>query len=326
MALPATTPILTPFNLEIVQVELSSKCVLKCPRCPRTELALPYLNQEISTEDFVRAFTPEVLSQIKYLLFCGHTGDPIYATNLLDVVEYVKSVSDTRIRIVTNGSYKKSDWWQQLGQLLDSDDGITFSIDGWDDQSNNQYRIDSNWTSIVSAIKILKNTSACYVNWSTIYFNFNQDHIERIIAAAKELGCDQMRLIKSAKFGAEYAVDGIDLLQPTRDYVSTDNNYQRGKIVFVREDPFVIEKTQQCHPWAKCLNGAKEINVTVQGHVYPCGWFNTGYNSNSFVEKWQDRINIRSRSLIEILEDPLWSELTNAFNLQICEIKCRSCP
>jgi len=78
--LQVTTPISTSFNLDIVQVEITSKCTLKCPRCPRTELTLDYINQEISLGSFKEIFTPLVLSQIKFLLFCGHTGDPIYAT------------------------------------------------------------------------------------------------------------------------------------------------------------------------------------------------------------------------------------------------------
>lgn len=326
MDLQVITPISTPFNLDIVQIELTSKCVLKCPRCPRTELDLPYLNQELTTEDFIRAFPPDTLAQIKYLLFCGHTGDPIYATNLLDVVDYIKSNSSTHIRIVTNGSYKKDDWWQRLGNLLDRDDGVTFSVDGWDNESNNQYRVDSNWNSIINGINVLRKSSDCYISWSTIYFNFNQGRIDQIENIARSAGCDQLRLVRSAKFGVQYFKNGVDPLQPLPNLISKDNNYQRDKIVFGREDPFAIEQTKSSHPWAKCLNGAKEINVTVQGHVYPCGWFNTGYQKNSFVEKYVDRINIKSRSLRDILEDQLWNELIKDFDLPICDIKCRSCP
>ena len=325
MAIQATTPILTSFNLDIVQVELSSKCTLKCPRCPRTELKLDYLNQEITLKEFVKIFTPSVLNQIKYLLFCGHTGDPIYAKDFLEIVDYIKTNSTTRLEIVTNGSYKDAEWWTLLGCMLDEDDGVVFSIDGWDNKSNNRYRVNSDWDSIQTGIRALGEASPCYINWSTIYFAFNQDKISNIAQLAEQAGCDTFQLVRSAKFDGRYLVGGVDPLKPTQALVSDDNNYKREKQVFGRDDPFAIEQTKQMHLFAKCLNGAKELNVTVEGYVYPCGWFNTGYQDNAFAEKYKDKINAKTRTLKEILEDPLWDELTKEFNLEICNIKCRNC-
>jgi MoaA/NifB/PqqE/SkfB family radical SAM enzyme len=283
------------------------------------------LNQELTLKEFTSIFTPSILSQIKYLLFCGHTGDPIYARDFLEIVNYVKTNSATRIEIVTNGSYKDPEWWTQLGSLLDQDDGVVFSIDGWDDESNNQYRVNSNWDSIMLAIGTLRNAGSCYINWSTIYFAFNQHKINHIAQLAERAGCDTFQLVKSAKFGERYLVNGVDPLQPTADFVSDDNNYKREKKVFGRDDPFIIEQTKIVHPWAKCLNGAKELNVTVEGYVYPCGWFNTGYQENAFADKYKSKINAKTRNLKDILEDPVWNELTKEFNLEICNIKCRNC-
>lgn len=325
MDLPVITPISTPFNLDIVQVEVTSKCTLKCPRCPRTELELDYLNQEIDLKTFQKIFPPEVLNQIKYLLFCGHTGDPIYATEFLGIVKYVKQHSSTMIRIVTNGSYKKTNWWIDLAMLLDDRDGVTFSVDGWDAESNNLYRVNSDFDSILNAIRTLKSHGSCLIKWSTIYFNFNQDQIDKIMSLVQHIGCDVFQLVRSAKFDGKYLVNNNDPLKPTQNFVSKDNNYERLKQVFGRDDPFVIEQSKHVHPYAKCLNWAKELNVVVTGEVYPCGWFNTGYQANSFVDKHKDKINAKIRSLKDILEDPLWSELTDQFDLQICKIKCKSC-
>lgn len=325
MDLQVITPISTPFNLSIVQVEISSKCVLKCPRCPRTELDLPWLNQEMSLEQFKLVFSKEVLDQIQDLLFCGHTGDALYAKDFLDIVEYVKQTSQTRIQITVNGSYKKPDWWAKLGRLLGDADGVTVSVDGWDNESNNKYRVNSDFDSIVSGIRTLRANSECYINWSTIYFEFNQHHIDQIADIARELGCDSFHLVKSAKFDNHYLVNGTDLLKPSIEFVSKNNNYERKKIIFRRENPFAIKQTKQVHAFAKCMNGAKEINVTVDGYVFPCGWFNTGYQENAFFQRNKDKINAYTRSIKDILEDPLWNQLTDQFDLEICRIKCKSC-
>ena len=92
------------FNYKTVHVELSSKCVLKCPRCPRTELQLDRLTQEITLGEFKSGFPVDVLSKIEHFIFCGDIGDPIYATEFLEIIEYIKQNSSVRVRIVTNGS------------------------------------------------------------------------------------------------------------------------------------------------------------------------------------------------------------------------------
>ena len=318
---------LTSFNLNIVQVEVSSKCTLKCPRCPRTEFRLPYLNQEINLETFKKCFTPEILSYIKHLIFCGHTGDPIYASDFLEIISYVKNNSKTSIRITTNGSYKKESWWINLSQLLDHNDVITFSIDGWDNESNNQYRINSDWTSIIEAIRTVKKYSKCILKWSTIYFSFNQNNIDNIIDIAKSLGCDVFTLVRSSKFDGRYSINGSDPLKPLQKLVSTTNNYQRDKIVFGRDDSFTMELEANKHPWAKCLNHNREINVTVEGLVFPCGWFNLGYQINNFVEINRNLLDINKRPLLEILADPIWQDFINNLEvnpLEICKIKCKN--
>lgn len=321
-----TTPISTLFNLDTVQVEISSKCVLKCPRCPRTELLLPFLNQEIDLALFKQAFTPDTLAQIKYLLFCGHHGDSIYAAAFLEIIAYVKQNSKTNIRLITNGSYKKYAFWEQLGSLLDENDGVTFSIDGWDNDSNNLYRVNSDFDSIVDGIRTLRSHSKCYINWSTIYFKFNENHIQAIASKARDTGCDTFQPVKSSKFDYRYLVNGIDTLKPTNPEYIAGHAHQHGQIVFGRSDPFTYDLNKGKHAWAKCLNGNREINVTIEGHVYPCGWFNTGYQKNLFVKKYQDRMSIHTRSIKEILEDPMWAELVGTFTsgpLPVCRVKCQ---
>lgn len=324
MGSPVTAPISTPFNTRTVHVEISSKCTLKCPRCPRTEISPPWLNQEISLADFQIIFPPDILQHIEYLLFCGHTGDPIYATEFLEVIEYVKRNSPTKVRIVTNGSYKKVDWWQRLGQSLTDDDGVIFSVDGFDHDSNNIYRVNSDWPSIMLGMRTLRESSDCIIEWSMIYFSFNQNRTNDILSQARAMGCDQVTFVRSSKFDLQYLVDGQDPLKPHDKYVAQDYNYQRERHTLGRPEPFDIRARQKVHPFAKCLNHAKEVNVVVDGSVHPCSWFNSGYQRNEFVERYHDRLNARTRGLRAVLEDPIWQELINGFDLEICRIKCKN--
>ena len=165
------------FDYSEIHIEISSRCILKCPRCPRTELSTELkdvLNQDYSLAEFCTIFPPEILKDIKSILFCGDKGDPIYARNFLGIVEYIKEHNPTlAINITTNGSYKSEDWWTNLGQALSPRDRITFSIDGWDHESNNMYRVNSEWSSIIKGLQTLskiENADRPIIHWSTILF------------------------------------------------------------------------------------------------------------------------------------------------------------
>lgn len=317
------------FNYQNIHIELSSKCVLKCPRCPRTELLLDTLNQEVSLEEFKVGFPISTLSKIKHILFCGDIGDPIYATEFLEIVEYIKHNSTSRLHIVTNGSYKKANWWQKLGSLLDYNDLVTFSVDGWDNNSNNLYRVNSDFDSIVLGIKTLRASSECLIQWSAIYFSFNQDKINLMRDLAKDLGCNEFQTVKSSKFDHRYIVNGVDNLKPSANlvadtlvYVTHINRLKDSKYI-----PIVNEFPAKLHAWAKCLNYKKDLFVSVNGLLTPCPWFNSNYQNNEFVKNNIQRLSIKHRSFFDILNDNLlWQEFVDLLATtppEICQIKCK---
>jgi MoaA/NifB/PqqE/SkfB family radical SAM enzyme len=280
--------------------------------------------------DFKKGFPIDTLNHIKHFIFCGDLGDPIYATEFLEIVEYIKQNSDIRLRIVTNGSYKKPKWWNNLGLLLDHNDMVTFSVDGWDDQSNNLYRVNSDFDSIVQGIQALKQSSTCTIKWSTIYFAFNQDHIDHIRSLAKHLGCHQFQTVKSSKFKGRYLSNNIDSLLPRESLVAKTSVYESNvETLHVNQYDLITPRSpEKPHPWAQCLNYKKDLFVGINGLVLPCPWFNNGYQSNTFVEQHKDRLSIRNRSFFEIVgDDDLWNQLLDSFEnetLEICRLKCKN--
>lgn len=310
------------FNVQNIHIEISSKCTLKCPRCPRTELAPEHLNKEITLAEFQLAFPSDVLKEIKSFAFCGDVGDPIYATEFLEIIEYLK-VHDIRVIIITNGSYKSTEWWAQLGTLLRLDDQVTFSVDGWDQDSNNLYRVNSNYDSIVTGIKALRVATDCHIVWSTIIFNFNETQLDNIKTTAKELGVDHFQVVNSTKFDGRYLVNGVDPLKPT--VTNPTNNYIMTNVSF-QDRSIPLIPNRQFHKWAKCLNWQKLMFINVEGLVFPCPWFNTGYQQNPFIQKYKDKLSIKTRPLSDILNDPLWNEFMTSLELSpldVCKFKCK---
>ena len=271
------------------------------------------------------AFPPSMLASMKSFLFCGDVGDPIYATEFLEIIAYLKR-NEILVKIVTNGSYKSVDWWDRLGHMLTNADSVTFSVDGWDQASNELYRVNSNFDSIVTGIKSLRAASECKIIWSYIVFNFNEHHSIKIKDLAKSLGVDEFVEVHSTKFDGRYAVNGVDPLRPEVVIGESSYHKKRDKLSD-RRLTIEIVKQKAAHSWAKCLNWKKEMFINVDGLVFPCPWFNSGYQQNDFVEKYRDRLSIKTRPLSDILADPLWEEFLTRlelFPLEVCSIKCKN--
>lgn len=343
--------------------EVSSKCSLKCPRCPRTEKMGKYKITELDLEFFKTHFPPEFICEhMDRILFCGGQGDPIYCKEFLDIIRYFKeSYPDIIIEITTNGSYKTVAWWKELKSILTDTDSITFSIDGWDNNSNNQYRVNSNFESILSGLDAIKGTLA-YVRWSTIMFKFNQDRIDDIEELAKEYGADTFDLTQSMLFGSHgfpQYIDpetGTDLLQPDNEYVSRYGRHERyfkdltNKVrriptrYFERKQYYEDlwkEKSKNLKVLPLCMTNNRGKYIDAEGIVYPCSWVSHpfGQRSSKFRQKqifWKDSLwvahkdtfNLTKRSLEDVLNDDLWGKLISSWSSEgkcfiECEQKCR---
>lgn len=326
-------------------LEPSAVCTLKCPRCPRTEHPnTPWLNKNM-TLDFVKKFlTPDLLKQhVKRITMCGDVGDPIYCKQYIDIVRYIKSTNpNIHVFTITNGSHKKHDWWKELASVLNHRDTINFSVDGYDDASNNLYRINSNFDSIIDGIKAIRSVNSdVFLNWATIVFAFNQDHLDRIKSIATDLKMDGFQITRSTKFGSKYgdAYGGVnDMLEPRAEFISKSHRYER-------ELANISGREQDCQDYLQhnkkkyievkqeyadhtivplCEIGNRGVYVNAEGVIFPCSWTSFPYHSlsdgiktiqwyDSFFAKYRDLMNLNNRSFEEIISDPLWHKCSNGW-------------
>jgi MoaA/NifB/PqqE/SkfB family radical SAM enzyme len=326
-------------------LEPSAVCTLKCPRCPRVEHPdTPWLNKSMTLDFVKKFFTVDMLkNNVRRVTMCGDVGDPIYCKEYIEICRYIKRIDPTiHIFTITNGSHKKAEWWAELGTVLNEYDTVNFSIDGYNNETNNQYRINSDWSSIINGIKSLRNVNKeVFINWAMIMFSFNQDHVDNIVKQANELGMDQLQITRSTKFGSKYgqAYGGsTDLLEPRPEYVSSSHRYER-------ETRNISGRTQNNHEYLEhnkqkyikikqqysnqpvtplCEIGNRGIYVNAEGVVFPCSWTSFPYTSltnkdktihwpDSFFAKYRQQMNLNYRTFDEIIQDPLWSKCSNGF-------------
>ena len=315
-------------------IELSSKCTLRCPRCSRQEVPNGLINTELDLAFIQKNFTPEFIREhVRKITFCGDDGDPIYAHDLIPVIRYFKSVYPVEIVIVTNGSYRPKAWWQELGYFLSAKDQVHFSIDGYDNDSNNQYRVNSDWDSIMSGMSTLRANSPVHIVWAAIAFEFNQDEIDQMKAAAQQVGADTFQLTRSTKFASIYPVYGpTDALQPRSEFISSSHRFERE---FVSLSDRVLTKSthaesayqQAQQKWTGdimplCAVGNKGLFINSQGDFFPCCWVANRYGHN---REWLERgrkFNLKERILDEVLVDNFWSTEFQKFEWLECKTKC----
>ena len=317
-------------------IEVSSICTLRCPRCPRLEVPESLLNKQLSLDFFENQLGEAVVKNIKKITFCGNDGDPIYCRDFLKICRWLKSVNPTiSLVIITNGSYKTQQWWYELAEILDHNDEINWSLDGWDQASNEQYRVHCDWHSIIEGyLAFSRNNSLTYRVWAAIGFKFNEQQLEQMQAMARSLNFDLFQLTKSTKFGSKYpqAYGSTDPLEPSElKYVSSSFRYERELTALsdkIRPGSklkmLFLSRAQNLKDHAAlCMIGNKGVFLNSQGEFYPCCWTANRYQHN---EQWltmaEKRFNLHTRTFTEIMQDPFWTTDFLKFNSLECTTKC----
>ena len=314
-------------------IEISSKCTLACPRCARQEVPDTLVNTELDLEFFKRNFTAEFIkSNVEKITFCGDDGDPIYAHDLIPVIQYIKDIKPgVEIVIITNGSHKKSEWWEKLAGVLTGIDSVHFSIDGYDHYSNELYRVNSDWDSIIKGLRILRYYSNVQIVWAAIAFSFNEDIIETTKLYAKQLGVDRFQLTRSTKFAKIYPVYGPnDRLQPSDKFISGTERFEREITDFTNRANPVDKVNLALYKEVKdntdikplCFVGNKGLYISAQGLLYPCCWVANRYNHNNEWQEIAQRFNLKNRNLQDCLADTFWTTNFLSFQWRECQTKC----
>jgi MoaA/NifB/PqqE/SkfB family radical SAM enzyme len=318
-------------------IEVSSICALHCPRCPRAEVPQSLLNTQLTLEFFQTRIGTHAVRQIRKITFCGNDGDPIYCREFLEICTWLKYINpDIHLTIITNGSYRPAAWWAGLAAVLNHRDEIHWSIDGWDQRSNNEYRVNSDWNSIMlGQSTFVSNNTSTYCVWATIAFKFNQDHLDHIRGQAQAAGMDGWQLTLSTKFGSRYPnqYGEHDSLEPTNANLVSESDRFTRRYTALSSKPrpdaelktlFVSRHQSISNSTAVCMIGNKGIFVNSRGELYPCCWVANRYDHNrQWHEMAQNQFNLYHHSVQDIQQHAFWhSPEFLRFDALECRTKC----
>ena len=130
---------------------------------------------------------------------CGNLGDPVIATDTLEVFEYFRQHNpNIWLNMHTNGGAKKPEWWKDLAKVIGKNGDVTFSVDGLED-TNHLYRQNVNWKLVDQSMKAYIEGGG-KVRWDYLIFDHNQHQVEEAEQYAKSIGVHKFQAKKTGRF------------------------------------------------------------------------------------------------------------------------------
>ncbi len=317
-------------ELNLVEVEITSRCQASCPMCARNIHGGPVNpNLKLSDwtlEDFKRIFSQELCAQIKTVRFCGSFGDPIINQDLLEMCQHLTDTNpNLAVRLHTNGSARPTEWWQTFAQALPKDHLITFGIDGLAD-THSLHRIGTDYN------KILENAQAFIsaggkAEWVFIKFQHNEHQVSQAQKLAAQYGFVSFTVKNSIRFNGE----PYPVVDKNSNILYNINPPSDNVVKFVDRDllkgfkQWFEEVKVDCHVLKN-----KEIYIDANQHMYPCCWIASApylyhdpadilysYKQRATEEFYQvldslggfDSIDLKTRSVKEVIEMSLWQSV-----------------
>jgi MoaA/NifB/PqqE/SkfB family radical SAM enzyme len=169
-------------------LELSTRCTLKCTKCPRTRGLKNGLDFKITDLNLNDAKSIIEKTDNVLISLCGTLGDPIFHPNLIEIIQYIESREKVFI-LSTAAPGKTLNWWKKFYTSYNSNISIVrFGLDGLEDTAH-LYRVGTDYNKVFSAMKLGVKLGK-RIQWQFIPFKFNEHQVHTVEQICKENGIE----------------------------------------------------------------------------------------------------------------------------------------
>ncbi|MDA8847055.1 radical SAM protein [bacterium] len=335
-----------------IHLEPTSKCNAKCPQCPRNVFGSSHLLDNLQEEDFPIELLDQIdIPVLNDVLINGNYGDIVMHSKPKEFIEALVNKWGARreqptLRIHTNGSALKKDFWEYLGSLKIH---VEFGIDGVTNEQHILYRQNTRLDKVLENAKSFINAGG-EASWAMTLFKHNQSSVEIAKQMAKDLGFMTFKSRPSTRFShftvSKQRVGAVlnddfsvkHWLQPINDgelqddLTLTSKNIQRqyqkqhalGSIVSRNEQSRYVQDEVNCE-----VKESSRVYVSARGKVTPCCYLER-------IQKWDKDCatlgidpnfnSLHNNKISDILKHNFWNILDNSIKskkvLGTCSFNC----
>jgi len=278
-------------DINEVHLEVTQRCNAACPMCDRNENGGPVNQhirnneQELSLDDCYDIFPPEFIAQLKVMYMCGNLGDPISASDTLEIMQYFRDCNpDMWLSMNTNAGARDVEWWGKLAKVIGRKGAVIFSVDGLE-KTNHLYRQNVRWDFVERNMKAFI-AAGGRARWDYLIFEHSECDVERAEQLAKEWGVEKFIKKKSGRFYSTKKMAGKETHQAkNRKGKDTTNlakpkkaEHQNIALLKLKEIENTYGSMMDYYNQASIdckvarKNQNQSIFVTAEGLIMPCCW------------------------------------------------------
>lgn len=262
-------------------IEPINRCNLRCPECPAGTGTLSRPAGKIEPEMFrtiLDQLSPELIWLTLYF-----QGEPFLHSHLFD---FISQARQRGIYVITstNGHFLNEDTVRQT--ILSGLNRLIISVDGYDQESYEKYRVGGSYEKVLSGIrqlvsekKRLKRDSPV-LEWQSLVLRHNEDHLDEIRRTAKSLGVDKVTF-KTAQFNDPGETSQMMPVNPRYNrYKPSDGSSRNYRLKHALPD--------------HCFRLWSSVVITWDGLVVPCCYDKDArypfgdLKTNQFRKIWRD--------------------------------------
>jgi MoaA/NifB/PqqE/SkfB family radical SAM enzyme len=303
------------FNVDVLHLELTSRCNALCPMCARTtgldhDVELLKKRDDLPLIDTDPNIIAKMLEEMQpfvpgHVFINGNFGDPIMYPNLLEVIKMCKDAGVPQVTLSTNGSAQTEAWWIELATIMRKPDKVIFAIDGLED-TNHLYRVNTKWSTIMRNAKAFISNGGI-ARWDYIGFAHNEHQIDEARQLAEDMGFVKFRYKKSNRYviPKDYSADPDTPLEEetlvkkteikfvAKQHIKKKENKTENTVITApKKQSNTSEKVDEVIKKHKTFDNYvqateiecqtardKSVFVDYKGYVWPCCWQGHYYSS-----------------------------------------------